>query len=114
MVTVTDLIRKQMYSKRGIDETPVRKPHDVLCETARMNNKLDEVIRLARDRLTMGSIRYGSNWGHDDLMDYMQVKFDTFKDTGNYEMLIDLLNFVVIEGELKTHPKHNFSPVDRE
>ena len=61
----------------------------------------------------MGGIRHGSDWTHENLMTYMQEKFDNYKRTGNFEMLIDFFNFIPIEGELKTHPNFHFNSIDR-
>jgi hypothetical protein len=113
MPTVHDLIRSKMYSRMGIETKPKRDALSVSIEIKSMTRKLDEIIALAKPRLIMGGIRYGSNWNHEDLMSYMQEKFNEYKTTGNFEMLVDLFNFVVIEGQLKTHPKFNFTPKDR-
>lgn len=113
MITATELCRKNLYKRMGVDTTVKRDPVKMEAEITRMTRKLDEVCQTARPRLIMGGIRYGSDWKHEPLMDYMQKKFDTFRDTGNYEMLIDLVNFVAIEGVLKTHPKSHFNAIDR-
>ena len=62
----------------------------------------------------MGGIRYGSDWEHFPLMDYMQEKFDLYQETGNAEMLIDLINLAVVESKIKTHPNFHFEIKDRE
>lgn len=113
MTTVSDHIRKGLYNRLGVDTSSCRGAAEVSSEIKRMQIKLQEVAGLANDRLIMGGIRYGSDWEHDPLMDYMQKKFDIFKETGNFEMLVDLFNFVVIEGQLKTHPKFHFKAIDR-
>ena len=106
-------IRKNLYARLGIDTKPKRDPVAVGTEIRRMTNKLDEIVALARPRLIMGGIRYGSDWEHEDLMKYMQEKFDDYKQTGNFEMLVDFFNFISIEGELKTHPNYHFNATDR-
>lgn len=113
MPTATELCRRNLYNRLGVDTTEKRDSVKMQSETTRMTNKLEEIVSKAKPRLIMGGIRYGSEWQHEPLMEYMQYKFDDYKDTGNFEMLIDLVNFVVIEGELKTHPKHHFKAVDR-
>lgn len=109
----TELCRANLYKRLGISETKKRDPSQVKCEVARMTAKLAEIKSLAEPRLVMGGIRHGSDWEHEPLMKYMQKKFDDYLETGNFELLVDLFNFVVIEGELKTHPKFNYSPIDR-
>jgi hypothetical protein len=113
MKTVTDLLREQMYSKRGITEEPKRNSSKMLCEIKAMTASLESLVVLAKPRLIMGGIRYGSNWTHEALINYMQGKFDAYKETGNFELLVDLFNFIAIENQLKTHPKFHFNPIDR-
>jgi hypothetical protein len=108
-----DLCRKNLYHRLGVDTTKKRDPIQMQAEIIRMTNKLNALVELARPRLIMGGIRYGSDWQHDPLMEYMQKKFDLYKETGNFEFLIDLMNFIAIEGELQTHPEYHFNPVDR-
>jgi len=112
-MTVTELCRKNLYSRMGVPLTPRREPTAMQAEICRMTSKLHEVVSLAEPRLIMGGIRHGSDWRYFDLMDYMQYKFDKYQETGNYEMLVDIFNLVVIEGELKTHPDFHFDPEDR-
>ena len=113
MTTVTEHIRTQMYKRLGVDSTERRDPHSISAEIKGMTSKLDGIVSLARPRLIMGGLRHGSSWEHGPLMKYMQEKFDTYKETGNFEMLVDLFNFVTVEGRLQTHPKFHFNAVDR-
>ena len=106
--------RKALYDRQGIDTTEKRDPSLMQAEINRMIRKLNEVRDLAEPRLVMGGIRYGSSWTHKPLMKYMQGKFDNYVETGNFEMLVDIVNFIAIEGELKTHPKYHFKAVDRQ
>ena len=112
-MNVTDLCRKNLYKRLGVDTEPKRDPTAISIEVRQMTEKLQEIVDLAKPRLVMGGIRYGSSWEHEPLMEYMQKKFDIYKKTGNFEMLVDLFNFIVIEGQLKTHPKHHFKAIDR-
>jgi len=108
-----DLCRKNLCSRLNIDTTKKRDPVKMQLEIFGMTTKLDEIIELAKPRLIMGGIRYGSEWEHVPLMKYMQEKFNQYKENGNFEFLIDFTNFIAIEGVLKTHPKHHFNPLDR-
>jgi len=112
-MNVTELCRKNLYDRLGVDEKPKRDSVKVSQEIKQMTDKLDELVSKARPRLIMGGIRYASEWRHDDLMNYMQSKFDEYKKTGNYEMLIDFFNLIPIEGVLKTHPNFHFKALDR-
>ena len=78
-----------------------------------MIEALKHIMELARPRLIMGGIRYGSEWEHEPLMKYMQAKFNSYLATGNFEMLIDLVNFCAIESVLRTHPDWHFEGEDR-
>lgn len=108
-----DLCRKNLHQRLGIEDQDKKDPSQMLSEIKRMKSKLIEIADLAKPRLVMGGIRYGSGWEHEPLMKYMQSKFDQYRKTGNFEMLVDLFNFVVIEGELKTHPNFHFKAEDR-
>jgi len=108
-----DLCRKNLHERLNIDSDKKRDPVKMQIEIFQMTSKLDELITLAKPRLIMGGIRYGSNWKYKALIKYMQEKFDQYKETGNFELLIDFMNFIAIEGVLKTHPKHHFNSLDR-
>lgn len=112
-MSIFDLCRKNLHQRLGIEGQDKRDPAQMISEIRRMKSKLREISGLAEPRLVMGGIRYGSEWEHEPLMKYMQSKFDRYKKTGNFEMLVDLFNFIVIEGELKTHPSFHFEAVDR-
>lgn len=112
-MNTTEYIRSKMYARLGIDDKPKREASEISAEIAGMTHSLEEITRLARPRLIMGGIRYGSDWQYEPLMEYMQKKFDAYKETGNFEMLVDLLNFVAVEGRLRTHPRFHFNALDR-
>lgn len=109
-----DVCRKNLMDRLGIFEIQTLDNFAMSREIRRMLDTLHDSVDLAKPRLIMGGIRYGSNWAHDDLMDYMQLKLTTYRETGNMEMLIDLVNFCgAIEPMLKTHPKFHFIAQDR-
>lgn len=106
--------RATLHDRLGIEENIRRRdPLKMSAEINGMVQSLDDIRDLCRPRLIMGGIRYGSEWKHKPLMDYMQKKFDLYRATGNFEMLVDLVNFCAIEGKLKTHPDHHFEAKDR-
>lgn len=107
-----ELCRKNLETRLGIDTYDNRTADQVSAEIKGITDSLTQIYNLAKPRLIMGGIRYGSNWKHKSLMNYMQKKFDIYKETGNIEMLIDLVNFCAIEMKLKTHPNYNFTPKD--
>ena len=103
----------RLRERIGIAENHKRDPTDMSAEIKRMTESLNNICELCKPRLIMGGIRYGSEWDHEPMMKYMQKKFDTFKKTGNFEMLVDFVNFCAIEGALKTHPNFHFKAIDR-
>lgn len=112
-MNVTDHIRKNLYNRLGITDQPKRDHIVMTAEIKGMTNKLEEILSLAKPRLIMGGIRYGSEWNHDSLMNYIQHKFDLYKKDGNYEYLIDVINLIIVEGKIQTHLKYHFEPEDR-
>jgi len=113
-MTITKLCRQRLHERLNIPESSSnRSAEQVFAEISAMTESLDKLLETARPRLIMGGIRYASKWEHDGLMSYMQEKFDNYRRTGNYEMLVDFVNFVAIEGHLKTHPMSHFKGCDR-
>ena len=108
-----DHCRETLYKRMGIYEKDTRTSREINIEIKQMISALQDIISLAKPRLIMGGIRYGSNWNHKDLMNYMQSKFNIYKETGNMEMLIDFINFIAIESVLQTHSKYYFNSIDR-
>jgi hypothetical protein len=113
MPTITSQLRSGLHARLGITTESTRDPAQMSAEIHRMQDALHRIVAIAEPRLIMGGIRYGSEWTHEALMKYMQLKFDNYKQTGNFEMLIDFLNFIPIESVLKTHPNHHFNAKDR-
>lgn len=113
MPKTSDLIRQRLHSRLGIQSQNRKDPVHLLAEINSMTSSLETLVSLARPRLIMGGIRYGSEWEHKPLMEYMQKKFNEYKKTGNFENLVDFFNFIAVEGSLKTHPKFHFEAKDR-
>jgi hypothetical protein len=61
----------------------------------------------------MGGMRYGGPDSHKFQMSIMQEKFNEYLKTGNYEMLVDLVNLCAVEVHYKTHPEFHFEAKDR-
>jgi len=112
-VDAAGICRKNLHERLGIHESSNRSADQVSIEISKMTESLDSVVRLAKPRLIMGGLRYASGWEHKKLMNYMQEKLSNYMETGNFEQLVDLANFVAVEGELKTHPRHHFNSLDR-
>lgn len=118
MKTVTDHLRQRMYDRLGIDtHEPKWKSTDrMFAEIAEKKAVLNEMVKLAKDRLVMGSIRYGRNTNYkwDSIKSKMEMKWKTYVETGNLEMLVDMLNYCAIEFKNKTHPQSHFEALDDE
>ena len=83
-------------------------------DTRKMLNALSYMVDLAKPRLVMGAIRYGTKpRPYSHIIAMMYNKINTYNRTGNMEMLVDLFNLCAVESELKTHPKHHFEVIDR-
>ena len=108
-------IRKNLHDRLGIyDDHNVVDPHKIKQEIKENTNALEYIISLAKDRLIMGGIRYGHLPKSDKYIpDYIADKFDIYKRTGNFEMLIDIVNYVALEYVLHSHPKYYFKAIDR-
>jgi len=112
-MTNTELCRKNLLDRLNIFEKDKRSSSEVWSEISGAVSALEFIVALAKPRLIMGGIRYSSRWQHKDLMAYMEYKLSQYRKTGNFEMLIDLVNFCGLEGALKTHPNHHFTGEDR-
>jgi hypothetical protein len=80
----------------------------------------EEFERLMRNRLIMGSFRYGS-MGHGshptgkplyDRCASIKHRISEFEQTGNAEHLVDIANVALLIFEERTHPKFHFSAAD--
>ena len=90
-----------------------RSKEEVFAEIGKITKALEQAVELCKPRLIMGGIRYGSKWNYEDLMNYIQKKFDLYKETGNLEIIIDCINLLVVESAIKTHPLFHFEAKDR-
>lgn len=80
----------------------------------------DEFEQLMRNRLIMGSLRYGKltqprpegvtqvNLG------YIETRLEVYKKTGNTEMLVDIANLCLVEFVVGDHPRKHFKALERE
>lgn len=108
-----DLCRRNLHRRLRIDSLEKRESTEVQAEISRMIKALTVLVSLAQPRLIMGGLRYHSKWNHEDLMSYISKKFSLYQETGNMEMLVDMVNLLAIETSLKTHPKFHFKGEDR-
>jgi hypothetical protein len=118
MMTNTELCRQRLLDRLGVDtHEPKWKSTDrMFAEIAEKKAVLDEIVKLAKDRLVMGSIRYGrnTNYDWDSIRSKMGTKWKTYMETGNLEMLVDMVNYCAIEFKNRTHPDSHFNALDDE
>lgn len=114
MTKLHDSIRKGLHTRLGINEDKAWSSTDLMM--AEVKGKcctLDRLTQLLKDRLLMGAVRYGdNNYDWPEMHRRLKVKFDAFVKTGNAEMLVDLINYIVIELQTKAHPNHHFEALD--
>ena len=100
MKTTTDHIRDMVFLRHGLvgidhshsDQAAVR------ADIAEKTSNLAEMTTQAKDRLIMGTLRYGV--ATHALYDYrarLQAKLDLYDETGNQEYLVDAMNYCVLE-----------------
>lgn len=100
MNTVMSHIRQANYDRHGFTEID-HTESDLRAVRADIAEKTDALRRaadLASKRLIMGTLRYGVST--HDMYDYrkrLTEKLKLYDDTGNQEMLIDAINYCVLE-----------------
>lgn len=72
--------------------------------------------QLMRNRLIMGSIRYGRLCAHGkpqlDRIGSMLKRLNLYTKTGNMELLVDIANMCLLEFMEGNHPTRHFHAVD--
>lgn len=75
---------------------------------------------LMRNRLIMGAMRYSKLAeprppGISDIhLRYIEQRLETYKQTGNTEMLVDIANICLVEFEKGDHSLKHFKAIERE
>lgn len=108
MKTVNEHIREHILNRHTL-------------EGLRESEWSNEFERLMRNRLLIGSFRYGKMKSkRDDVrsltvfhLNYIRDKLERYKTTGNTEMLVDVANLCLVEFEIGDHPKKHFKAEDR-
>jgi len=112
MKTISDHIRQHLLKGAGILVQDLLPPLNFL----RYTEWSEECDRLCRNRLLLGSYRYGLMNALDKpkysrSLDIIQ-RMESYIDDGNLEHLIDVRNLAMLEFEEGTHPKRHFSASD--
>ena len=87
-----------------------------LIDELKVSEWSPEFERLMRNRLLMGSIRYGKLRAKGkpayDRTGSIIKRLERYKETGNKEFLVDCANLCLVEFVECKHPKAHFSAVD--
>lgn len=112
-MTNTELCRQRLYDRIGINahEPRWKSTTNMFAEIRKRQAVLDEMVKMAKDRLIMGSIRYGRNTKYtwESIKSKMETKWRVYVETGNLEMLVDMLNYCAIEFQDRSHPNCHFN-----
>lgn len=109
---VTDWIREHALDVAGYHEQPRQPDLDTMRET----QWCKEFEGLMRNRLIMGTFRYGGIW-NDTIHWTRYVKsiknrIDDFAATGNREHLVDVANLAMVLWCKDDHPTGHFHSAD--
>lgn len=87
--------RRRLYKQASLeyraDMDAIRKDIDLKCDG------LDAVVVMAKDRLTIGTFRYGVSSHNYDYGNEILNRVERYMATGNRENLVDALNFCALE-----------------
>lgn len=102
--------------KCGLAEEDFSSPSPVDLESLRDSEWSGEFETLMRNRLLMGSIRYGKihqqGKSKYDRVSSMTKRLDMYNKTGNKEHLVDVANLCLLEFEECHHPDAHFAAID--
>jgi len=100
--------------KCGLPELEPEKP--VSYEQLQKTEWSVNFEQLMRNRLMVGSLRYGriggSNKPKYNRVESMLKRLQKFNESGNKEYLVDVANLCLLEFEECTHPNQHFESVD--
>ena len=76
----------------------------------------DPFERYMHHRLMMGAFRYGllhdPNKKQFNRLKSIEVRLQSYRDTGNDEFLVDIANLCMLEFEEGVHPNKHFASID--
>lgn len=112
VATITEHLREHALSEAGAYFGP-RHPS---LEEMRERQWCDEFEQLMRNRLIMGTFRYGGIW-HDTIhwrkyVESIQRRIASFAETGNREHLVDVANLAMCLWCKDDHPRGHFHSAD--
>lgn len=111
---IFDLMRERLLFAAGIHEPP--KSHLTIQD---LYSNWDDVFEeLMRNRLAMGTLRYGmiktqkAKGCPFDVMGAIRPKLEAYHKTGNTEYLVDAANYLMLVFSIDPHPNKHFSALD--
>lgn len=104
----------------GLKYAP-KKAEPINLEELKESEWSPEFEKLMRNRLIMGSIRYG-RMSHNgvpvagkpkyDRINSIRRRLNDFEESGNMEHLVDISNLCLLMFEEKSHPNSHFESID--
>ena len=114
-MTLNEFYYNAWRRNSGLKEIELKKKNANIDELYKTQwNSEFEIYR--RNRLVMGSMRYGDMWttlGYQ-YIPYLERKLKIYKETGNLEMLVDVANLAMLEFMNGNHPNKHWNPLDNE
>jgi len=97
--TTFEYLRESALNKHGLSQYDHDdSPQEVRKDIAEKKVLADKCLRLAKNRLKMGTYRYGvANHNLYDYRSRLFFKLLRYDETGNKEYLIDVINYCVLE-----------------
>ena len=113
-MTIHKILRKRLLEAKGIFEDVPTK--SLTLEELAKSEWVPEFEQLMRNRMIMGALRYGGlarkKRPQYNYCQYIEVKFASYKQTGNTETLVDIANVCMLAFLFDDHPKKHFSAED--
>lgn len=117
-----DFLKNLWRWKCGLEEIDFDKANQIDLDELRKTEWSSEFENLMRNRLLMGSIRYGK-MGHGSVpknkpyynrIESIRKRLSFFENTGNSEWLVDIANMCLLMFEERQHPNFHFESKDDE
>lgn len=67
-------------------------------------------LQYQANRLFVGELRYGSGSHRQQYMTRMEKELNKYKQTGNFEQLLNIANYAFLESEFPENKKFHFDP----
>lgn len=118
MTTNTEYLRASIYERCGLDKNgnAFKRRYLPSLEALQQSEWSANFEGLCRARLIMGSIRYGllnaPGKKQFDRVSDMIKRLQSYRQTGNDEILVDVANLAMLEFEEGAHENKHFNAID--